>query len=532
MAKKRLANMLWIVALNALTSVALAQHELVRDYWRQSSGEAAFLESFPFEIYLDQVSLRDVKTIEGDRHFLDAYELGDPFLYRLGESYLQLNPISEQNLEETLSLGEYLLGAFPELSETRVQPYRTIAHFLLSKVANFLSTSIEAERRNADEAQTRALLARLELRRVYVSLGRSQWSKFWLNLGQGNFEYVARRMRLKVDTHFRPLQRMVGLHYTWPLYLGLIAVCLGVFVAFRRKRFVFLALGLFIGGPLILGFAGIGFKGRAAYRFLPDRTFHQGQVRIEQIIDSSGENQGQALWLRDGDSHVHYFAQGDVLEQLEVLKQSSQVMVATAGGFTNYLKQPEGLTVDQGQIINSVVQPDRHGLLILTREFGTMALSLEDEILLLPDGRAISNPLNSLIAYAELLDWGRAHRASIFQTQLVVYRDHLLIDPAKAVKRFRERRMLALTRDRESGQVYHVLFNITAPHMLAPLSSELQAMLIERNQQVEALLNLDVGLYDILTVLDDQGVALEDIRGKSDSRTANSLIVYALPPKS
>ncbi len=529
--KTSLANWVWVLALNAWASAALAQHELVRDYWRESSNEAAFFDSFPFESYLDQVSLRDVKSIEDDRRFLETFALGDKFLYKLGESYLQRHPIGENNLEETLSLGEYLLGTLPDLSDARVQPYRTIAHFLLSKVATFLAASIEAERRNVDEAQTRALLARLELRRVYVSLGRSQWSKLWLNLGQGNFEYVARRMRLKVDTHFRPLQSIVGLHYTWPLYLGLMAVCLGVFVAFRRKRFVFMAVGLFIGGPLILGFAGIGFKGRAAYRLLSDRAFHGGQVQVEQIVDREDNSQGQALWLRDGDSHVHYFAQGEVLEQLEALQQTSQVMVATAGGFTNYLKQPEGLTMEDGQIVNSVIQPDRHGLMLLTRRYGTKVLSLEEQTIRLPDGLTIQNPLFSLTAYAELLDWSRAHRASIFQTQLVVYQDHLLIDPTKAVKRFRERRMLALTKDRESGQSYHVLFNITEPHMLAPLSSELQAMLAERNQQVEALLNLDVGLYDILTVLDDQGAALEDIRGKSDSRTANSLIVYALPPK-
>ncbi len=521
----------WIGVLGLFTPAALSQSALVRDTWRQYPREDVFLDTFPYELYLDQVSLRELANLEADRRFLDSYDLGERFLYHLGESYYQLHPISEDNLNETVSLGEYLLGTFPDISDQRAQPYRTIAHFLLGKVATFLAESIEGGRRSVDEAQTRALLARLELRAVYVSLGRSQWSKFWINLGQGNFEYVARRMRLKVDSHFLPLQRIVGLRASWPLYLGVVAICLGVFVAFRRKRFVFLICGLFIGGPLILGFAGSKLQSRANYRFQKDRELHGGVVSIEHILDKDDRSQGHALWLRHGDRHAHYFAEGDVAAQLESLKRSSEVMVATAGGFTNYLKQPEGLTVDEGRVVNSVVQPDRDGLLMLTREFGVTALSLKDASLLLPDGLAIENPLRSLTAYAQLIDWCRLHRATLFQTQLVVYHDQLLIDPDKAVKRFRERRLLALTTDLESGASYHVLFNVTEPHMLAVLSAEVRAMLHERHQRIEALLNLDVGLYDILTVLDDRGVALEDVRGKSDSRIANSLIVYAMPRK-
>lgn len=516
----------WVLA---MAPVSLAESALVSDTWCQHPGEEEFLDNFPYEVYLDQVSWHDLAVIEADRYFLDAYELGDRFLYRLGESYEQLNPVTENLLEETVSLSEYLLGALPGVSDYRVQPYRTIGHFLLGKVAHHLTAAIEGGQRSVDEPQTRALLARLELRGVYVSLGRSQWSKFWINLGQGNFEYVARRMRLKVDSHFQPLRRMVGLRQSWPLYLGLLVVCLGVFAAFRRKRFVFLVCGLFIGGPLILGFAGA--KPRANYHFEKDRDFHGGEVRIERIADHEDRFQGHALWLRHGDSHAHYFAQGNVTGQLEHLAQTSEVMVATAGGFTNYLKQPEGLTVEEGVIVNSVIQPDRDGLLMLTREFGVNALSLKEATLMLPDSQVIENPLHSLTAYAQLTDWCRIHRATLFQTQLVVYHDQLLIDPDKAVKRFRERRLLALTTDLKTGESYHVLINVTEPHMLALLSAEVQAMLLERHQRIEALFNLDVGLYDILTVFDDRGVALDDIRGKSDSQIANSLIVYAMPRK-
>jgi len=109
---------------------------------------------------------------------------------------------------------------------------------------------------------------------------------------------------------------------------------------------------------------------------------------------------------------------------------------------------------------------------------------------------------------------------------LLAFSDRLLIDVGKAKGQLRERRILALTSDRRSGAVYHVIFDIPASYNLAVIAEHLFRLLTHRRHKIEALLNLDVGSYDILNVFDPSGNLLANPRGPVDLSRATNLIIY------
>ncbi len=71
-----------------------------------------------------------------------------------------------------------------------------------------------------------------------------------------------------------------------------------------------------------------------------------------------------------------------------------------------------------------------------------------------------------------------------------------------------------------------MIFNVTARSNLAVIAKEAFSILAARHKKIDAILNLDVGSYDILRIFDDSGQALPDVKGTVDEAKATNLIVY------
>jgi hypothetical protein len=176
--------------------------------------------------------------------------------------------------------------------------------------------------------------------------------------------------------------------------------------------------------------------------------------------------------------------------------------------------------------------PDRHGLVVVEESGGIRVINLQRDKIQLPMGPQstveIGNPFSSLTAYSSLLAWCRTRRATLFQTQLLVYGGELLIDPEKVKNQLRERRMLALVSDRDTGAAHHIVFDITQAVRLDEPAVRLQEMLSRRKLKVEALLNLDVGSYNILGVYDARRRLLPAPQGPVSVDRATNLLVYTV----
>lgn len=331
------------------------------------------------------------------------------------------------------------------------------------------------------------------------------------NFKQGKWDYIANRLWLKS----KEVEQKVNVRYTaflWPNFF---------------EDFYMMPTSVRIPATevrLLLS---------SQRQYYPLRQNNDHAVNIFSIQDKNKKSViGHAVWLRRPQSKANYFAYRNVTAKFQQwdARNKKTVILAATGGFTNIHKKPEGLTVEKGTIVNAVLMPDRDGLVIVHDSGGISVINLKRDTIKLSLGPksvlTIENPLQSLIAYSQLLDWCRRHNATLFQTQLLTFSDQLLIDVNKARGQLRERRMLALVRDRTSSELHHVLVDLPTPHNLAVIAGDLFEMLQSRGKKVEALLNLDVGSYNILEVYDPRGRTLSVPKVPAQIKNATNLIVY------
>jgi hypothetical protein len=71
-----------------------------------------------------------------------------------------------------------------------------------------------------------------------------------------------------------------------------------------------------------------------------------------------------------------------------------------------------------------------------------------------------------------------------------------------------------------------VILDIPTPHNLALIAKDIFDLFQSRKKKIEALLNLDVGSYNILNVFEQQGQLLSVPKGPVGMNKATNLIMY------
>lgn len=463
-------------------------------YHRQNSFQSFdyYVQNFPYQAYLNVILFTDFPTLQADRRYLwQQYGEGDEFLFRLGDAFVRTYPVSMGDLEQKIMIAEAFLSAKGNgIDDRNNEPYRMIGYFILNRVAQLLQQQYAAGKFNPDSPLGKQIVTRLANNRVHLALDESGWSKLHRNLSQGNYSYVMQRLWQKVSGRFQSSN-----------------------AAGRASTAPTIRLSMF-------------------RRFYKSSTGHAYEI-YEMVPSASQSRIGFAIFFRRPDVHARYFADR-ASSRFHQTRQNGRVLLAATGGFTNNYSIPEGLSVEEGRLVNAVLMPDRHGLVLVQPSGGIRVLNLKRSRIDLPrrNGRGtqtIRNPLESLIDYSRLIQWCRRERATVFQTQLMAFSDTLLIDPGRASRETAERRMLALVRNRKDNSLHHVIFDIPTPQTLYDISAEILAILHARNFKVEALLNLDTGGQNVLYVYDDRGVNIQPLVGTRPSQQATNLLLYTRP---
>lgn len=538
----------FLLALFILAASHAARAFDLPQYYSQNNNvtfhsKEEFLLKFPYDEYLRTVSFTDFKQLQKDRYFLStqfADKDGDEFLYYLAERFLELYPVrnTPDELKGKIDLGEAYLKPNKDFNQNKNidrrinEIYVIIGYFILNKVGQKIGSEIAANRYDESEPQRAAIIQRLAADRVYVSRAESATGKIIANFKQGKYWYLWQRAQSYARTH-------QALTQTLAVALGLASLVLllaGLGTSQKWLRPVGVFGILVTAAPILLlkydvpaADAGTvqmhtDLELVAPLRFYPANDGADHAVEVYTLLHKDVEI-GQAIWLNRPAIDASYLAFENVPAKYAAFKAGHRIVLATSGGYTNVSGQPEGFTTEEGNVVNPVVMPDRHGLAMLSAG-GINVLNMKDKEFLLPEGETIDNPLNSLLAYARLLEWSKRRRATLFQTHLLAYSDTMLIDPQKANPEVRERRILALARDKNNQRLYHVVFNVTKQYQLAPLAAEIFGLLQKRNLKVEAILNLDVGTFNILQVYDDSGNPLPGMQGPVDVNQATNLLVY------
>ena len=432
-------------------------------------NKQAFLSSFPYQKYLKEVKFTNFDKLQADRHFLWRTKIGDgdEFLYHLGEKFTEVYPVRFElnDLRGKIEIGEAFLHANPnsrpgggKLSENGKAIYRIIGYHILAKVARVIEEGNSAQRVTSQmQPQLSILIKRLGKSKIYVRSQQSSFSKLKTQLKAGNFGYIGNRARLMLSDVMQK---------TGEKYHGLLAD--GFF-----RRYLVVESGKSSALPRIQQNKTLSLSSQAKFY----RHGGSYDVSVYSLKDKSrsatNSEIGHAIWMHRPNVKARYLASGNVFSNYKNIARRNNIVLVVAGGFTNN-HRPEGLTVEKGKIVNPVLMHDRDALVVIHDTGGISVINLERSKVKLPlsprKALTINNPLTDLVAYSKLLRWCREKRATVFQTQLLAFSNKLLLDPAKARKKQRERRILALARNNRNQELYHVVFNISSNIYLGEIS--------------------------------------------------------------
>jgi hypothetical protein len=76
------------------------------------------------------------------------------------------------------------------------------------------------------------------------------------------------------------------------------------------------------------------------------------------------------------------------------------------------------------------------------------------------------------------------------------------------------------------GAQHNVIFSVNVNKNLAVITEEIFDVMKRRNKKVEAILNFDVGSYNILRVMDGAGKEVAALRGPVSIYKATNLVVF------
>lgn len=261
------------------------------------------------------------------------------------------------------------------------------------------------------------------------------------------------------------------------------------------------------------------------------KSYYQGDVVIQRLY-AGPEEIGSITWIRRGPDRIRakYFASGNVYQRYSAFDKPT--VLACEGAFSitsgnNGNLLPEGLTVDDGVIVNRDLSSKMDGLVFVYATGGIMVADIGDGNLTVKDdtGQQTLDVRNSRDK-TYLLNWAVRNRATMFQTQLLASTRGLRLDIAKAHREFRERRFLAIVKDKQTNEVKHVIIDVSKPYYLGDLA-QLVYSYLETQATVIALLNLEGGTnYNVLDVYDQNRQRLSYPTGMRPASTATALLVY------
>lgn len=471
----------------SLSFQLFAATQIVKQQLKKHVSSEAFVKQFPYRDYLEQVSFSDLATIHADRRYI-RQQLGDDddFIYHLTNTFSQHFPIKRNTIKVSIQIAERYLAQKPAKSK-RETDYQVVGRYLLSNVANTLAKFAKQGLIKSDSKEFESYAQHLKKHKIYISSRESSSQKLLTHLKSGNFDYLLNRVITLLQGLWQRIKQVV---FSEPTYDGQNIIELQSYS---------------------------GHSGANIFRIV-------SKVNRQQI--------GHMVFLPRSRFRAKYYAKAPVFQRFKQAvtnRSNGSAVLAMSGGFTNHQQQPEGLTVESGKVVNLGIMHDRDGLIILQRDGGIRVINLKRETIKLPKNGGglitIQNPLSNILGYAQLLKWAKKNRSTVFQTQLLAFGNQMAIDQSKARYQLRERRFLGLI-SKENGEVEHLVINLPLNTGLYEAAQMIFDFTQARKFKLEALINLDVGSYNIMQVYTPNGRIFTRPAGKVSISQATNLITY------
>lgn len=212
---------------------------------------------------------------------------------------------------------------------------------------------------------------------------------------------------------------------------------------------------------------------------------------------------------------------------LQWQRTKPQIILFSNGTFVDYAGNPQGLTIDNGTMVNQNLICGRMDALVIVYASGGIAVSdlkIGDlSVKGIPRKLDLCNNGNDL---DDFIEWAKREEATVFQTQLLIYKNQIKSDQRTASNEIRDRKFLAVCKD-DSGKYVHVMIQIPT-HLSIYESVRKTLEFLQESKKMEVIFTIyfDPGGQDVFQVYNPDCSVNQTFRGALKPQNASNLLVY------
>jgi hypothetical protein len=239
---------------------------------------------------------------------------------------------------------------------------------------------------------------------------------------------------------------------------------------------------------------------------------------------------------------VKYFAATDpsnnktVPERYNSWKKGKNIIAVSSGTYMTdcnaVIAKPVGLCIDNGVIVNKILDTKLGGLLIVYQTGGIVATKVSDgNLSIIENGNKKNININNSFDRNNFVTWAQKNEATVFQSHLLVYNDQLNTSycnsKTQSCAKKASRRFLAIC-ENENNEIVHVIIHSPSETTLHDGTTKVFKFLKDYKEMksVKFMINIDTGCQNVFNLYKSDGTKYTKIKGTLDESEAANLLVY------
>ena len=489
------------------------------------TGNRSSIIDFPFNEYLGNNKIESLDKVHRDGKKLKNNGFNDTLFYNLLFSKYFENHKNDMRVTNLLELEKLAEEAKVIYDSDSISGsfFKLLNQAALDELASKLQDIyIETPSKFKDEAFTK-LRKGLESKGYRFHIPVSNYKKLVFYIKKGEFSYIFRKLLTTYRLEFF-------------LTLG-IAFVLSFFLFYYYKIYKRRAsLCVTVSSILLIAFSSQVLEINSSENEPSITDFKTSELFNGQSsfwnLKKNQHDYGTAIWINDSTFKAKYFIFNNPYERHSIWeKETNNKTLALCSG--NYaagldIKKSEGMTFEKGRAINRILRKDMDGLVVISSNGHMKIYDLKNELVDV-DGDEVD--INNPLFRQSFIDWVEFEEVSVFQTHLTVSNNKVLRKHSQRNNGAKAKRRLFAS-VRLDGEKYKVLINIPGTISLMEASEDIRNYISNHKKgQLDKLINLDTGFYDMLEIKNSNGQKLSNLKGtRPINEAVNLLCIYTRSP--
>ena len=263
-------------------------------------------------------------------------------------------------------------------------------------------------------------------------------------------------------------------------------------------------------------------------------SYFGGKVNFFSV---NGTNNYQIFQFERPSIKVKYFGSTQngesVALRFKKWRAGKNVVLACSGTYSinNYSNNyvPDGLCIDDGFVVNNSINNNLGAFVIVEKVGGIRVFTKESGVICQSVGSQRLYPASNALDRVTFIEWAKKESATVFQTHCLFFSGQKRCNNYSSD--IRERRILAICENSNKKINYFILNLPTAnPLNICDANDLFLGQIKAKGYSPIALVNLDVGNFDIIHVYDENGNNIDskfsDLKSRVDFNSSKNIIAF------